>query len=1001
MRFKLTSVAGLAAGATVVALGTLAAAQPVADPPGSEGRKWGPPEEIGIQLGLHPNGATITQPVIPGNALHVRLWTRPPARLFRVEAQEATRPVTHHEIPPVPGTLPKPDGLGPECEPSFVALRAMASAETIPQADKAERAFESVARRIDCPQLQELSIRVSGQSRARVPMRWQLAAGEQLRLKVDGIGSDGRSFATWNITLTAEAPAIHWSHANEEEWIAATVVRDVLGLLAHASGATAAPQDPLTRTLRRTASGAAVVQVDLALPGGSALSQEIALEPHVFAPSAYQALARAAAERLKVRPASLGSSAAVIERLTVLRADTLAGESERVGAWLTRQPLDPAGNDEAALIHLALALRESAGSFSDIRRSVARATAHLSVARLSAAPASAAGRLADTALLVLVGRQAEVQPRLHASLAATATPAAEKAWTRALLLRTTEDWRLAKPGETLTLIERLQLYRARKASLDGLLALDMFETQEPEPVPDWSWIALARRLTVQEGHMFAGTAFGATLSELAAVVLHKDVTAVQPADVAAAIQPTEESAVVTWSGGKASVQVLDRATWAGFLARHLLATANATDDHLRKGLSAPERADAFAAFAEPYFKDTPWSLALEPFLGMRDQVTRFRPPSCGAFVKWVQRRPDAVPARSWSIFGGTCREGQTGAIPAMRKWFAGLALPGTVLGLRERTETHATPENIATTVHKLQAIAPYDEQAALVALAYGKKQGDPKAIAEAFAARKDYTLSVLKRLVNAEPDPALRRPTLERICQMSADDCGKLADDLADAGEHAEAARIYERVLKEARDRVLASNDMAWLAAYYLETGKPQEAERVGHEVASVGSWEGLDVLGNVLEQTGRLSEAEKVFKTIEARYQDRAPIDLFYLRAQRLKPGGVYEDAARRAMERVFPGGLERATLADFNGPPTHGVTIREDAAGVRRLGLARNDVIVALDGYRTRNYAQYRALRGFTRDKKMALVVWSRSRGGYVAAEGTFVNRRFGSVLWDYAPR
>jgi hypothetical protein len=772
---------------------------------------------------------------------------------------------------------------------------------------------------------------------------------------------------------------------------------------AHAAGATAAPPDPKVSTLRRTESGAAVVQLEAALPGGQALSQEIVLEPHVFAPSAYQAFVRAAAERLRVRPRSAGSSAAVIDRLTVPRSEHLVRESERVGALLTRQPLDPSANDEAALIHLALALRESAGPFNDLRLSIARATAHLSVARLSSTPATTAGRLADTTLMVLVGRQAEVHPRLQTSLSAAGTTPAERAWARALMLRMTEDWRLVKPGDALTLLKRLQLYRARRSSLGGMLALDMFETQEPEPMPDWSWIALGTSgLTVQEGNMFGRMAFAATLSELSTVVLHKDMKDVQdvaPAEVAAAIRPAEAAAAVTWSNGQASAQVLDRATWAAFLTRHLLSTADATDSHLRTSLGLPESADEFVTFVQPYLGDTPWPLALEPLRGRR--MTRFRPPPCGLFVKWVQHRPDLVPATVWSTMGEACREGQTGAIPNMRPWFAGLTLPGTVLGLRERVETHATPPNVATTFPKWQSIAPYDGEVARIAVVYGDKQKDPKAVAAAFALRKDYTVSALRRIARAESDPTLRRPTLERLCELSADECDKLADDLVVAGENAAAVKQYERLLSDARDRVHASQNMAWLAGHYVEAGKPQEAERVGREAASVGSYAGYETLADVLEQTGRLSEAEKVWKTAVERYPGQPALDLFYLRAQRRKPGGAYDEPARRAMERVFPSGTERVTMADFNGPPKEGVTIMEDTAGVRQLALAKDDVIVALDGYRTRSLTQYRAVRGFTRDQKIALVAWSRSRNSYVAAEDTFANRRFGSLLGDFTGR
>src|SRR5919106_384751 len=161
--------------------------------------------------------------------------------------------------------------------------------------------------------------------------------------------------------------------------------------------------------------------------------------------------------------------------------------------------------------------------------------------------------------------------------------------------------------------------------------------------------------SVMEGNMFAVPAFPATLDEFAAVVLEKNPDGLQPAEVASAIQPGAADGAVVWSAGKGAVQVLDRATWTAFFTRHLLHTANAADQHLRTSLGTPDNADAFAARVEPYLKDTPWVLALEASRAQRDQ-TRYRPPSCTAFVRWVQRRPETVPAFAWYFFSNQCRD---------------------------------------------------------------------------------------------------------------------------------------------------------------------------------------------------------------------------------------------------------------------------------------------------------------------------------------------------------
>jgi hypothetical protein len=188
---------------------------------------------------------------------------------------------------------------------------------------------------------------------------------------------------------------------------------------------------------------------------------------------------------------------------------------------------------------------------------------------------------------------------------------------------------------------------------------------------------------------------------------------------------------------------------------------------------------------------------------------------------------------------------------------------------------------------------------------------------------------------------------------------------------------------------------MDWLAVYYLELGNTRDAERVARAAADAYCASGLTLLAAVEERQGRLAEAESLMKAVESRYNDRVPLDLFYTRAQRRPGGQVYEEEARRAMQRLFPGGLEPARIEDFTRPPRDGVVILDDTPGVRKLGLARNDVIVALDGYRTRGLHQYQAIRGFRDTGKIELIVWSMARGAYVTAQDTFRNRRFGSAL------
>ena len=101
---------------------------------------------------------------------------------------------------------------------------------------------------------------------------------------------------------------------------------------------------------------------------------------------------------------------------------------------------------------------------------------------------------------------------------------------------------------------------------------------------------------------------------------------------------------------------------------------------------------------------------------------------------------------------------------------------------------------------------------------------------------------------------------------------------------------------------------------------------------------------------------------------------------------------------QRYFPSGLQRASLQSFSGPPAKGLTILQDKPGVRQIGLAKDDIIVALDGYRTESLFQYQAVRALKDDRSIDLIVWSVGRGQYVSAKGAFYERRFGSTMTDY---
>jgi hypothetical protein len=70
------------------------------------------------------------------------------------------------------------------------------------------------------------------------------------------------------------------------------------------------------------------------------------------------------------------------------------------------------------------------------------------------------------------------------------------------------------------------------------------------------------------------------------------------------------------------------------------------------------------------------------------------------------------------------------------------------------------------------------------------------------------------------------------------------------------------------------------------------------------------------------------------------------------------------------------RVSVADLKGQPQDGVQLTEVGITGAKNGLARNDIIVAVDGVRVRNSQHYRAARGARADKTVRFIVWHETK-------------------------
>jgi hypothetical protein len=235
------------------------------------------------------------------------------------------------------------------------------------------------------------------------------------------------------------------------------------------------------------------------------------------------------------------------------------------------------------------------------------------------------------------------------------------------------------------------------------------------------------------------------------------------------------------------------------------------------------------------------------------------------------------------------------------------------------------------------------------------------------------------------------------MCDLSVDQCGALARDFVDQERDDEAAIVYRRWIDGARDRVDASNNSSWLADYEFAHGRQAEAWRIATAAARTQSARGLRTLSNLAERTGAADKAEGLLREVAEHYEDETALLSFYLRAE-ARGDRRYAAAAAPIAARLFPQGVERVAVNHFTAgePPDRGVKVEGATRRLALAGLRDGDVIVALDGYRVRDYAQYSVVRDLSGDPAMRFVYFRDGR--YLVAEGRFPQRAIADYLRNW---
>jgi hypothetical protein len=845
------------------------------------------------------------------------------------------------------------------------------------------------------PDCQALAPALFGQhfsgGRTQLQHTYSLGPTDNVSLKIERLHPETKAaLRTWNVVLGA-GTLQKWRYKREEEWLVADAALDIFETIHYARSHTL--PDATTHELQVTTAGTPakpVFHLRLTRGAEAAIEHDLTVDDHIWSPPMYAAWARRLLDAYRPAPGKKGSAGeSIVAPLLEPTAAVLLRESQACGAWLNRDLTASAAHERAALILGAFGLREAAGYLTDVRTTISRMAAHLALAEAwrGGGPIGSEGALAEAILVTLAGRQADALARLTRLNPSAAGPLA--AWSRALRVRNTGDWRILKGLGKLSLLERREHFRALQASLDSDAALAFLEKQPPAPITDWSRIAFWRGAGVAAGNMLSAIAVAGEQQEIAEVSKALNGLALpEPALIKALNTPAAHC--VTLSGGKPVVGVLHWGTWAAHLQRELLHAVDSTYVHLHDMLGLPDESEELKKKALASYG----VLTLFPVVGINwsDRGGGV----CDSLGAITQKTPELFTPVSSNQIQTKCGAQSLGVMVSLQPWFVPLFPTGTAVDASRRLNSRVSllrrerPE-----VPLVHALAPFNAVAARMWVDE-QSGGQPDAVAmtKAFGPLAEYHLGAMKEIANTlEEAPVEYRRAYEKIAAFDPDTYAHLADYLWARGLKDETAAVLEKALSSGANGVALSNVLWQLADYHVDHGRDARALEVAKAAADIGSEMGLSTLARMNERLGRHAEAEKWRRAAAERYEGAAGhLACFYIRREMRAPGGSYKQHLQPATMEVFPRGLTKVEISTLKAPPTDEDQARMGALAPiwERTGLRMNDVVVALDGYRVRSWDELECVRTWKDAPSLDMIVWRENK--YTEVKGPWPRAPYG---------
>jgi hypothetical protein len=767
----------------------------------------------------------------------------------------------------------------------------------------------------------------------------------------------------------------------EQEWIVGDVVRAIAGVARSADSADV--------TVKR------VTDVD----GHSTFDVAMAGEHHTYSTFAQHLLG-------DVNTADGEPDLAARAALTDLRVDVLLAQNRRISDVLQADMRSATAHESAALLVGALALRESPNMFGDVRPALARMAAHLALAQAlrHREPMSRDGALAMMILTDLSGLQRDALDMLDAFEHGLPRNARDRVWVRAMRLRITGDWRRDRPTEDGTLLERLEYARAVRQRVGIDAFLDYFDTIEPrtQQLPDWHRIAFSDwDISVEAGHAFTDNDvhINRELDEAKRVWVAFHSGEIDRHALIRTLNERAHPAPAVTSAGATAVDVLDWGMWAAFLQRHLCDSLVLTPAHL-KNLGGDWRIeDALTLFEPEYGQLTLYPVVVGAIMDNESQytfaLTGARP--------IADSHPELLTAGEWNqlLKHPTFRHHQV-PFAVNIGWFEPAEPEGTAFDLAHRSLQPGClrPPTLERAAWYAR-VQPYDEWTVWSNAWYpvkGKPAAD--AIRKAFGPLAEYDDVALRNFVgNIDLSRDAKLELMQRRCELTPGNCADLASWVLLDNREAHALKTYERLIANSRDEVGVSNHLAWIVRYYRDHGRLQDAEQLAVRGARTQSGRGLETLGDLLDAEGRYKEAEQVYRMIAEHYDDGSALGVFLARRAMEAHDKALEVKAFDLLRTDFPNGLQRVAIYALDDRPADGVSFKTFGRRIASMGFDPQDAIVAIDGWRIRDWAQHEDALRLGQGESVAFIVWR--KGQYREIHARVPQRWLGATLQKYVDR